>query len=62
MAKRKITSVEANASKAKLYSELKKVSFLLRAGRRKEAERLLEKIAEDDELWLWTVLAGLEEE
>ena len=50
---RKVTSIEANASKA---------SFLLRAGRRKEAERLLEKIAEDDELWLWAVLAGLEEE
>ena len=59
---RRITSIEANASKAKLYEEIKKVAFLLQTGRRKEAEKLLEKIAENDELWLWAILAGLETE
>jgi hypothetical protein len=59
---RRITSIEANASKAKLYREIKKVARLLREGRRKEAWRLLEKIAENDELWLWAVLEGLEPE
>ena len=58
----RITSIEANASKAKLYAQLRRVSLLLQTGRRKEAEKLLEKIAENDELWLWIVLAGLEPE
>ena len=62
MTKRKITSVEANASKAKLHSEIKKVARLLKEGRRREAERLLKKLARRDDLWLWAVLAGLEEE
>jgi hypothetical protein len=59
---KRITSVEANASKARLYTELKKVALLLSVGRRREAEKLLEKIAENDELWLWAVLQGLEAE
>ena len=62
MAKRKITSIEANASKARLYSEVKKVALLLQMGRRRETERLIEKIAEDDSLWLWAILEGLETE
>jgi hypothetical protein len=59
---RKITSIEANASKARLHAQLRKVALLLQTGRRREAERLLKKIAEDDELWLWAILAGLETE
>jgi hypothetical protein len=62
MAKRKVTSIEANASKARLCHELKKVGLLLQMGRRREAEKLLEKIAKDDSLWLWAILAGLEAE
>jgi hypothetical protein len=62
MAGRRVTSIEANASKARLHAELQKVARLLQTGRRREAERLLEKIAEDDSLWLWAILAGLETE
>jgi len=62
MVKRKITSVEANASKAALLNEVRKVALLLRMGRRREAERLMKKIASDDSLWLWAILEGLETE
>jgi hypothetical protein len=60
-AKRGITTIEANASKARLLKEVRKVVQLLRQGRRREAEKLMEKIASDDSLWLWVILEGLEE-
>ena len=51
--KRRVTSVEANASKAKLLAELDRVERLMRQGRTREAWELVRRIAEDDSYWLW---------